>query len=123
MKKSEIKEMYSMMFAEYPDVLSIKDLQKMLGISRQLAYDLINDGEIAALTIGHSYKIPNNQCIVNLNTRVVTFSQVSFRANGVMSLRTIRRIQRSILRPFTVHRTIFLFFPKLWKEQPKSRQK
>lgn len=58
MKKSEIKEMYSMMFPEYPDILSISDLQKMLGISRHLAYDLINDGEIAALMIGHSYKIP-----------------------------------------------------------------
>ena len=30
----------------------------MLGISRQLAYDLIADGEVQAIKIGNSFKIP-----------------------------------------------------------------
>ena len=30
----------------------------MLGISLQLAYDLINDGELQAIKIGNSFKIP-----------------------------------------------------------------
>ena len=33
-------------------------LSEMLGISRQLAYDLINDGELQAIKIGNSFKIP-----------------------------------------------------------------
>ena len=36
----EIREMYKLMFAEYPDIVTVKDLQAMLGISRHAAYDL-----------------------------------------------------------------------------------
>lgn len=58
MKKSELKELYKMMFPDYPDIVAIKQLREMLGISRQLAYDLINDGELQAIKIGTSFKIP-----------------------------------------------------------------
>lgn len=53
MKKSELRELYLMMFPEYPDIVNITQLQSMLGISRHLAYDLINDGMIAYLSISH----------------------------------------------------------------------
>ena len=39
MKKSELRELYLMMFPEYPDIVNITQLQSMLGISRHLAYD------------------------------------------------------------------------------------
>ena len=35
----EIREMYKLMFAEYPDIVTVKDLQAMLGISRHAAYE------------------------------------------------------------------------------------
>ncbi len=44
----EIREMYKLMFAEYPDIVTVKDLQIMLGISRHAAYDLLGEGEISA---------------------------------------------------------------------------
>ena len=53
MKKSELKELYQMMFPEYPDIVTVRQLREMLGISRQLAYDLINDGELQAIKIGN----------------------------------------------------------------------
>ncbi len=46
MRKSELKELYKMMFPEYPDIVTVAQLQEMLGVSRHLAYDLINDGYI-----------------------------------------------------------------------------
>ncbi len=58
MTKAEINELYKLMFAEYPDLLSINDLRQMLNISRHLAYDLINDGYIDAVKIGNSFRIP-----------------------------------------------------------------
>jgi len=58
MKKSELKELYQMMFPDYPDIVTVKQLREMLGISRQLAYALINDGELQAIKIGTSFKIP-----------------------------------------------------------------
>ena len=58
MKKSELKELYQMMFPEYPDIVTIRQLREMLGISRQLAYNLINNGDLQAIKIGNSFKIP-----------------------------------------------------------------
>ena len=58
MKKSELKELYQMMFPEYPDIVNISELQSMLKISRHLSYDLINDGYIRGLKIGNAFKIP-----------------------------------------------------------------
>ena len=58
MKKSELRELYQMMFPAYPDIVNIAQLQSMLGISRHLAYDLINGGYIKGLKIGNSFRIP-----------------------------------------------------------------
>ena len=54
----EIREMYKLMFAEYPDIVTVKDLQIMLGISRHAAYDLLGEGEISCIRLGNAYKIP-----------------------------------------------------------------
>lgn len=54
----EIREMYKLMFAEYPDIVTVKDLQTMLGISRHAAYDLLGEGEISCIRLGNAYKIP-----------------------------------------------------------------
>ena len=54
----EIREMYKFMFAEYPDIVTVKDLQAMLGISRHTAYDLLGEGEISCIRLGNAYKIP-----------------------------------------------------------------
>lgn len=58
MKKSELKQLYEMMFPDYPDILTVAQLQRMLGISRHLAYDLIGDGYIAGVKIGNAFRIP-----------------------------------------------------------------
>lgn len=47
------------MFREYPDVVDVDDLCKMLGgISRKLAYRLLANQKIRSVRIGRSYKIP-----------------------------------------------------------------
>lgn len=58
MNKSEMKELYRMMFPEYPEIVNVAQLQEMLGISRHLAYDLINAGQLSGVKIGNSFKIP-----------------------------------------------------------------
>ena len=47
MKKGELRELYQMMFPEYPDIVTVKELREMLGISR-----------IHAVKIGTTLKIP-----------------------------------------------------------------
>lgn len=58
MKKAALKELYKMMFPDYPDIVTVAQLQVMLGISRHLAYALINDGEIPGIKIGNAFKVP-----------------------------------------------------------------
>ena len=58
MRKTELRELYKMMFPDYPDIVTVAQLQKKLGISRHLAYDLINDGIISGIKIGNAFKIP-----------------------------------------------------------------
>ena len=58
MKKSELRDLYHMMFPDYPDIVTVAQLQKMLGISRHAAYDLLTDGSIRGLKLGNAYKIP-----------------------------------------------------------------
>ena len=47
------------MFENYPDVVEVDDLRKMLGgISKTLAYRLLSDPEIRSVRVGRTYKIP-----------------------------------------------------------------
>lgn len=45
-------------FTEYPDVLTIEQLQNALGIGRSTAYKLINNGDIQSIRIGRAIRIP-----------------------------------------------------------------
>ncbi len=58
MKKTEVKELYQMMFAEYPDIVTVAQLQRMLGVSRHLACGLIRDGSIAGIKVGNASRVP-----------------------------------------------------------------
>ena len=47
------------MFENYPDVVEVDDLRKMLGgISKKLAYRLLSDQEIRSVRVGRTFKIP-----------------------------------------------------------------
>jgi len=47
-----------LMFANYPDVMNIKDIQSALSVSRSTAYQLISTGAIKHWKIGKSIKVP-----------------------------------------------------------------
>lgn len=44
-------------FHDYPDIINIPDLCKMLRISRRMAYNLINSKQLPYRKIGRIYKI------------------------------------------------------------------
>ena len=56
--EKELTACYGLMFSEYPDIVNIRQLQAMLGISRHAAYDLLGEGEIGCIKLGNAYKIP-----------------------------------------------------------------
>lgn len=51
------------MFENYPDVLTVSDLQNALGIGRSMAYRLIRNGYIRHLKIGRKIKVPRRYLI------------------------------------------------------------
>jgi len=51
------------MFQNYPDVVSVAQLQKMLGVGRNTAYKLLTAQIIKAKKVGRLYLIPKANVI------------------------------------------------------------
>ena len=51
------------MFSNYPDVVSVDDLQAMLRIGRNAAYGLLQSGAVATVRVGKRYIIPKASVI------------------------------------------------------------
>lgn len=56
-------------FRDYPDVVTIDDLQSMLHIGRNTAYKLLQDNIIKTLKVGKRYIIPKTS-VVNFVTSI-----------------------------------------------------
>ncbi len=54
-------------FTNFKDVVKVKDLQKMLGIGRNLAYELISTNKIKSIKSGNLILIPKQNVIDYLN--------------------------------------------------------
>ena len=58
---------YKSMFKDYPDVVTVKQLQAMLGgISKKLTYTLLKNNLIKSIKIGRQYKIAKADVILYL---------------------------------------------------------
>lgn len=54
----------NILFSEYPDVVTVDDLQQMLKIGRNSAYDILKAGLIKTIKVGKRYIIPK-QSVIN----------------------------------------------------------
>lgn len=52
-----MNENYTNMFKEYPDILTVKDIMKILHIGRTFAYSLLANKKIEYRKIGNKYYI------------------------------------------------------------------
>lgn len=55
------------LFERYPDLLTAKDIEQVLGISRTSVYRMINRNELPYVKIGKLYKFPKSELIKYLN--------------------------------------------------------
>jgi len=54
-----MKESYTLMFTDYPDIVNLTQMRKMLGgISNSLAYRMLREKKIKSKKVGREYKIP-----------------------------------------------------------------
>ncbi len=56
------------LFAEYPDVVEVEDLQKMLRLGRNAVYRILKEGKIKTIKIGKRYIVPKRSVIEFLET-------------------------------------------------------
>ncbi|MFR8331436.1 MAG: helix-turn-helix domain-containing protein [Oscillospiraceae bacterium] len=95
MKNIDIQTLYKLLFADYPDIVTVRQLQVMLGTSRHAAYDLLTDGSIRGLKPGNAYKIPKINVI-----RYVVENGVQPAARGRQLLTLLcRRAPLTAVRP------------------------
>jgi len=52
-----------------PDILTVRQVQDILGIGRVGVYKLIESGALHAFRIGHAYKIPRSSLDTYQNTK------------------------------------------------------
>lgn len=57
------------MFNEYPDIITVEQLQKILNIGRNTAYKLLQDNKIRSVRIGKVHKIPKLNVIEYLHKK------------------------------------------------------
>lgn len=68
--KSNSQRYYKSMFKDYPDVVNVRQLQTMLGgISKKLAYHLLQNNIIKSIKIGRQYKITKADVILYLTEK------------------------------------------------------
>lgn len=51
-------DVYRSVLREYPDVMTVDEVSKALGISTKTGYRLIRDNAIEHIKVGRSYRIP-----------------------------------------------------------------
>lgn len=49
---------YAAMYSDYPDVVTVNDIRKMLGLSRDEVYQLIHNGTLKRIGKGRAFLIP-----------------------------------------------------------------
>ncbi len=61
------RELYKVMFKEYPDVLDVKQVSAALDVSTKIVYRLLRDGAISSLKIGREFRVPKIAVMRYLN--------------------------------------------------------
>lgn len=53
-----------MPFENFPDVMTVRQVQEALRIGRNTAYNLVNNGDIHSFRIGKNIKVPK-KCLID----------------------------------------------------------
>ena len=61
-----LKDAYSIVLKEYPDILSFEQMCKVLDISPKTGYKLLRDKKITCLKVGRAYRIPKTHILTYL---------------------------------------------------------
>lgn len=69
-------DVYRSVLKDYPDVLTVEEMSRALGISTKTGYKLVRENKIESLKVGRSYRIPKAHLLSYMRL-VMTFSPIS----------------------------------------------
>ena len=52
------RDIYALVLKEYPDILTVDEMSKALGVSTKTGYQLLRENKIEHLKVGRAYKVP-----------------------------------------------------------------
>ena len=61
--KTTFQEIYKFVLKDYPDVLTVEDMSKALGVSSKTGYQLVRKNKVRHLKMGRTYRIPKVQLL------------------------------------------------------------
>lgn len=75
------KEIYRIVFKDYPDVLDVKQVSQLLSICEKTVYKLIKDGSLPTMKVGRQHRITK----VNVMKYMQVFGEVAAEENSMPS--------------------------------------
>ena len=51
-------DVYRSVLKEYPDIMTVEEMSKALGVSTKTGYKLVRENKIECMKVGRSYRIP-----------------------------------------------------------------
>ena len=53
-----MEEIYRVVFKDYPDILDVKQVSRLLGVSTKTVYRILGNGELESLKVGREFRVP-----------------------------------------------------------------
>ena len=67
-------DVYRSVLKEYPDILTVEEMSRALGVSTKTGYKLLRENKIDSIKVGRSYRIPKAHLIAYIYTSVAHIS-------------------------------------------------
>lgn len=60
------RDTYELVLKEYPDILTVEEMSKALGVSTKTGYQLLKDNKIKNMKVGRAYRVPKAHLLAYL---------------------------------------------------------
>lgn len=69
-------DVYKEVLKEYPDILTVEEMSKALGVSPKTGYQLLRDNKIEHLKVGRAYRVPKAHLLSYLRFNLQNATEV-----------------------------------------------
>ena len=70
-------DIYALVLKEYPDILTVDEMSKALGVSTKTGYRILREGKVCCLKVGRAYRIPKAHLFTYLSIGCAELQEVA----------------------------------------------